>query len=123
MKPTILLLIILAPLLALQAGESLRSVAELWADFDPCNDPIEVEGIRERKENAGVFRHVRYLIGTFKGKPARMTAIYGFPEGTKENLLAVVGIQGGGQRALVSPDGKQPQWNRPSAEFVRLDWK
>lgn len=78
-----------------------QSVAELWADFDPRKDPLEVEVIREWKESGGVFRHVRYLIGTFKGKPARMAAIYGFPEGAKEKLPAVMHIHGGGQRAFL----------------------
>lgn len=78
-----------------------QSVAELWADFDPRKDPIEVEVIREWRDDGGVFRHVRYLIGHFKGKPARMAAIYGFPEGAKEKLPAVMHIHGGGQRAFL----------------------
>lgn len=77
-----------------------QSVQELWADFDPRKDPIETEVIREWKEDGGVFRHVRFLIGTFKGKPARMAAIYGFPEGAKK-LPAVMHIHGGGQRAFL----------------------
>ena len=77
-----------------------QSVQELWADFDPRKDPLETELIREWKEDGGVFRHVRYLIGTFKGKPARMAAIYGFPEGAKK-LPAVLHIHGGGQRAFL----------------------
>ena len=82
------------------AAESVPgSVAELWAGFDPRRDPIETEVIREWKENGGVFRHVRYLIGTFKGQPARMAAIYGFPEGVTGRLPAVMHIHGGGQRA------------------------
>ena len=78
-----------------------QSVQELWADFDARKDPLEVEVIREWKEDGGVFRHVRYFIGTFKGKPARMAAIYGFPEGAKK-LPAVMHIHGGGQRASLS---------------------
>ncbi len=79
-----------------------QSVTELWADFDPCQDPLEVEVIREWQEEGGVFRHVRFLIGTFKGQPARMAAIYGFPAGTKEKLPAVMHIHGGGQRGSLS---------------------
>jgi len=94
------------PLLTSQNAFSLeavpQSVAELWADFDPRRDPLAVEVIREWKEGGGIYRHVRYLIGTFKGKPARMAAIYGFPEGTKEKLPAVMHIHGGGQRAFLS---------------------
>ena len=79
-----------------------QSVAELWAGYDPRLDPLETEVIREWKEDGGVFRHVRYLIGTFKGKPARMAAIYGFPEGDAEKHPAVMHIHGGGQRASLS---------------------
>ena len=87
--------------LALDADGIPRSVKELWADFDPRKDALETEVIREWKEDGGVFRHVRYLIGHFKGKPARMAAIYGFPEGTNEKLPAVMHIHGGGQRAFL----------------------
>lgn len=79
-----------------------QSVAELWADFDPRRDPIETEVIREWKEDGVVLRHVRYFIGSFKGRSARMAAVYGFPEGTKEKLPAVMHIHGGGQRGSVS---------------------
>jgi hypothetical protein len=87
----------------LMAAESVpQSVLDLWADFDPCKDPLEVEVIREWREDGGVFRHVRYFIGNFKGKPARMAAVYGFPEEAKEKLPAVMHIHGGGQRGSVS---------------------
>lgn len=79
-----------------------QSVAELWADFDPRRDPIETEVIREWKEDGAVLRHVRYFIGSFKGRPAHMAAVYGFPEAAKEKLPAVMHIHGGGQRGSVS---------------------
>lgn len=78
------------------------SVQELWADFDPRRDPIETEVIRDWKEDGTILRHVRYFISSFKGRPARMAAVYGFPEGTKEKLPAVMHIHGGGQRGSVS---------------------
>ena len=78
------------------------SVEELWAGFDPRRDPLETEVIREWKEKGGVFRQVRYLIGNFKGQPARMAAIYGFPEGATDRLPAVMHLHGGGQRASLS---------------------
>ena len=87
--------------IALAADEVPHSVKELWADFDPRKDAIETEIIREWKEDGGIYRLVRYLIGHFKGKPARMAAIYGFPEGTKDKLPAVMHIHGGGQRAFL----------------------
>ena len=78
-----------------------QSVAELWADFDPRKDPLETEVIRQWKSDGVVLRHVRFLVGTFKWRPARMTAIYGFPEGAKEKLPAVLHIHGGGGRATL----------------------
>lgn len=88
----------------LQADEPPQTVEQLWGDFDPRKDPLETEVIRELKEDGAVIRHVRFLVGTFKGKPARMTAIYGFPEAAKdknEKLPAVMHIHGGGQRAFL----------------------
>lgn len=76
-----------------------HSVAELWADFDPRRDPLEVEVIREWTSDGMVFRNVRFRIGTFKGTPARMAAIYGFPAGLKSKVPAVMDIHGGGGRA------------------------
>jgi len=99
------LALLLAPLAALHAAEPPavvpHSVTELWADFDPHKDPLETEVIREWKSDGMVLRHVRFLVGTFKGKPARMTAIYGFPDGTKKKLPAVLHIHGGGGRATL----------------------
>ncbi len=94
-----------APLHPLTAAEIPQSVEQLWADFDPRRDPLETEVIREFKEDGAVIRHVRFVVGTFKGQTARMTAIYGFPEGatgTNEKLPAVMHIHGGGQRAFLS---------------------
>lgn len=87
-----------------------QSVTELWTDFDPRREPLETEVIREFKENGAVIRHVRFLVANFNGKPARMTAIYGFPDGAKDasgsaepktKLPAVMHIHGGGQRAFL----------------------
>ncbi|MEY4689370.1 MAG: hypothetical protein RIR76_3393 [Verrucomicrobiota bacterium] len=78
-----------------------QTVQELWSDFDPRRDPLETEVIREWREDGGVLRHVRFRVGTFKGRPARMTAIYGFPAGTRERLPAVMHIHGGGQRGVL----------------------
>ena len=84
------------------APDGPRSVEELWADFDPRRDPLETEVIREWREDGGVFRHVRFLVGTFKGTPARMAAIYGFPDKTDGTLPAVMHIHGGGQRGSLA---------------------
>lgn len=100
MKTPILIAILGVALTAAHAQPP-QTVAELWADFDPRKDPLEVEVVREWKEDGGVYRYVRYLIGTFKGKPARMAAFYGFPEGAQGKLPAVMHMHGGGQRAFL----------------------
>jgi len=79
-----------------------QSVEELWADFDPRQDPLETEVIREWREDGGVFRHVRFLVGRFKGQPARMAAIYGFPAEHEGKLPGVMHIHGGGQRGSLA---------------------
>ena len=98
----LVLTLFLSPALRLHAADSPASVTELWADFDPRKDALETEVIREWKEDGAVFRHVRYFIGSFKGRPARMAAIYGFPADAKEKVPAVMHIHGGGQRASLS---------------------
>ena len=86
-------------LTSLCAAQVPKTVKELWADFDPRKDPLEAEVISEWKADGLVLRKVRFLVGAFKGKPARLAAFYGFPEGTKGKLPAVMHIHGGGQRA------------------------
>jgi len=66
------------PLGLLAADDVPQSVAESSADFDPRKDPLETEVIREFNVDGGGIRHVRFLVGTFNGKPARMTPINGF---------------------------------------------
>ncbi|MEY2727570.1 MAG: hypothetical protein RLZZ458_3437 [Planctomycetota bacterium] len=75
-----------------------QSPEQLWADFDPRKDPLETELIREWQEAEGVFQHVRFLVGTFHGHAARMTAVYGFPKQMARKVPAVMHIHGGGQR-------------------------
>jgi len=94
-------LLLASPLTALCAADMPQTVTALWADFDPRHDPLEVEVVREWKEDGGVYRYVRYLIGTYKGKAARMAAFYGFPEHAQGRLPAVMHVHGGGQRAFL----------------------
>jgi len=78
-----------------------EGVSEVWADFDPQKEPLETELIREWREAGGVYRYVRFLVGTFNGTPARMAAFYGFPERATAKLPAVMHMHGGGQRAFM----------------------
>lgn len=87
-----------------QAG-TLQTAAELWSQFDPRRDPLQTELIREWQADGIILRHVRFLVGTFRGTAARLTAIYGFPGSQRDSgsrLPAVLHIHGGGQRGSLS---------------------
>ncbi len=79
-----------------------KDLAELWAGFDPRAEPLETETLKQWQEQGVVFRIVRFRIGVFKGKQAKLVAIYAFPKTAKENkqrLPALLHIHGGGQYA------------------------
>lgn len=80
--------------------EAPESVEQLWAGYDPRVEPLEVHVVREWREGDLTLRYVTYAIGTFRGKPARMAAFYGFPSGAKK-VPAVMHMHGGGQRAFL----------------------
>jgi dienelactone hydrolase len=76
------------------------TVKDLFANFDPRNDPLDTRVVRDWKKDGIVYRHVTYHIGTFKGKEARMAAFYAFPE-YGSHLPGLLHMHGGGQRAFL----------------------
>ncbi len=79
-------------------GKAPQTFDELWANYDPRAEPLEVEVLKEWKENGVMLQVLRYRIGIFKGQKAMMAAIYGYPEG-ETNLPGLLQIHGGGQYA------------------------
>ena len=75
-----------------------QSYEELWADFDPRAEPLDVEVLKEWEEEGVTLRVVRFRVGVFKGEKAMLAAVYGFPTG-RSNLPGLVQIHGGGQYA------------------------
>ena len=96
-----LLLLLVGQVFGAAAPTVPQNVTELWADFDPRAEPLEVEVAAEWADDAGVYQVLRYTIGTFKGAKARMAAFYGRPkaEGKVPGLLH---MHGGGQRAFLN---------------------
>ena len=82
----------------LKNGVAPQTHAELWADFDPRAEPLDVEVLHEWEEEGVVLQVLRYRVGIFKGKPAKVAAVYGYPKGV-QNLPGLVQIHGGGQYA------------------------
>ena len=82
----------------LRGGKAPQTFEQLWAGYDPQKEPLETEVLKQWEEDGVVLRVVRYRIGIFKGQPARMAAVYGFPKGGT-HLPGLVQIHGGGQFA------------------------
>jgi hypothetical protein len=91
---------------ALKDGTPPRSHEELWAGYDPCREPLDIEVLKQWEEDEVVLRVIRYRIGIFKGQKAMMAGVYGFPKGGTK-LPGLLQIHGGGQYA----DYKSPLTN------------
>ena len=103
----------------LHNGRAPKSVDELWEGYDPRAEPLNVEVDREWTEDGVDYRYVLYSIGTFKGKPARMAAFYGFPTGAQRKLPAVLHMHGGGQRAYL---GVVKQYAQRGYAVLSVNW-
>ena len=75
-----------------------QSAVALWKDVDFRKDPLDVEVVKEWREDGVVCRYVLFKVGIFKGEVSRCAAFYTFPEGMKKGP-AFVWAHGGGQRA------------------------
>ncbi len=89
---------------AVDNGPVPATVKDLWKDVDPRQDSIDATVVREWEHDGIVYRYVTYHIGTFKGRPARMAAFFGFPKGAQK-LPGVMHLHGGGQRAFLHEVG------------------
>jgi pimeloyl-ACP methyl ester carboxylesterase len=85
----------------LQDGAVLKTMEQLWAGYNPRQEPLEVQITKQWKQDGVVLQVLRYRIGVFKGQKSMMAAIYGFPEGGT-NLPGLVQIHGGGQSANIN---------------------
>ncbi len=75
-----------------------QDAIELWKDVDFRKEPLDVQVVKEWREDGIVCRYIIFKVGTFKGTASRCAAFYTFPEGMK-NGPAFVWAHGGGQRA------------------------
>ena len=74
------------------------SLDELWGNYDPHKEPLNVEILKEWEEDGVVCRVIRYQVGIFKGTPVKMAAFYTFPKGGTK-LPTILQMHGGGQSA------------------------
>lgn len=93
----------------LKDGQAPQTFEELWAGYDPRQEPLEVDVLKEWEADGVLLKVLRYRIGVFKGRKAMMAAVYGFPKGGTR-LPALVQVHGGGQFA---------DWQAPLANAKR----
>ena len=79
-------------------GKAPQTHAALWAGIDPRKEPLEIEVLKEWEQEDVVLRVVRFRVGVFKGRKARLAGVFGFPKGGR-NLPSLLNIHGGGQYA------------------------
>ena len=95
-----------------------QSWNDAWFGFDPRNEPLEVEVLKEWEEDGIVLKVIRYRIGIFKRKRAMMAGVYGYPKGAR-NLPGLLQIHGGGQYA----DYKAPLSNaKRGYASISISW-
>ncbi|MGB1937810.1 MAG: alpha/beta hydrolase family protein [Akkermansiaceae bacterium] len=75
-----------------------QNAIDLWKDYDPRKEDLEVKVHHEWKKDGVVSRLITFKVGTFKGADSRIAAYYCFPDNGKKNP-AFVWSHGGGQRA------------------------
>lgn len=84
-------------------GEVPQSSAELWADYDPRAEALDVQVIREWDEiyqgNEIKLKMLTFTVGTFKGQTSRIAAYYAYPKNVDGKVPGLVQVHGGGQRA------------------------
>ena len=103
----------------LKDGKAPQTLAEVWGDYDPQAEPMEVQTFKEWEEEGVVIRAVRYYIGTFKGRKAWMAGLYSFPKGGT-NLPAVLQSHGGGGRAN---SGQCVEFGKRGYALFSLSWR
>jgi acetyl esterase/lipase len=79
-------------------GLAPQTHAQLWADFDPRAEPLDVEVLQQWEQDGVVLQVLRFRVGVFKGEKAMIAAVYGYPKG-QQQLPGLVQIHGGGQYA------------------------
>jgi hypothetical protein len=87
-------------------GEPPRTVAELWAAFDPRAEPLETRVVREWSSDGVAYKSVTFHVGRFLDRPARVAAFYASPVNSvpadqPRRLPGLLHLHGGGQRAFL----------------------
>ena len=101
-----------------QPAREITTPQELWDDFDPRKEPLEILTVR-RWQRDGCDLHAFYFTGeTCDGEKALIYGLYGTPTGGKK-LPAVLHIHGGGQPASLH---WVLYWNQQGYAAMTFNW-
>jgi dienelactone hydrolase len=100
------------------AAEVPQTAVDLWKDFDPRKEELEVRIHKEWKEEGVVSRLITFKVGRFKGADSRIAAYYCFPDNGEKNP-AFVWCHGGGQSASRS---RGKDFARQGFATVDINW-
>src|SRR5262245_16855879 len=116
--PLLVSVAVLLPLLRAAEPGRPTTPQQVWAGFEPRNEPLEIEVLRTRAEDGVVFRELRFTGMTEGQSRVRVYAVYSAPQGGK-NLPAVLHVHGGGQS--VSPPWLR-YWPGRGYACLSFDW-
>lgn len=94
------------------------TVPELYAGFDPDQEPLDMRLVKEYEREGVVIRMLTYTVGMFKGAKSVMGAFYAFPK-SAGRLPAVLQMHGGGQRAMPET---VIAWARNGYAAIAINW-
>lgn len=119
MKWFFFLLVALTLPTALEAVDGVfRTPEDVWRDFDPRKDPLEVEVIRKSADKGVESTEFFFTAMSAEGKKVRVYAIYSVPQG-KTKLPGILHIHGGGQ--TVGPLWND-FWTQRGYAALTFDW-
>ena len=53
-----------------------QNVVDLWEDYDPRKEPLDIKLIKEWQTEDVITRYVTFKVGTFKGSDSRISVYY-----------------------------------------------
>jgi hypothetical protein len=82
----------------LKGGKAPETFEDLWYNYDPSKEPLDIEILNKWEKDGVILKAVRFRAGIFKGRKSMIAGIYGYPKDAK-NLPGLLQIHGGGQSA------------------------
>ncbi len=118
-------------------GDLPRDARELWerVDAEHRDIPLETEVLKTWEDDGIVFNVVRFTVGVYRGRKAKLAGYYAYPKGGRD-LPALVQVNGGGQKAgthgprkwatygyaCFNPNNGCQPWDKDARGLPNTDW-